>query len=92
MGWPLWPRPGSDGRCWTGEEESTEVGDSGAWAAPNRGGRPMSAAQRSTNDELSRFHWSTDLSSDADGGTEEEEGERWLEAYCRWESVSSVGV
>ena len=52
----------------------------------------MSAAQRSTNDEHSRFHWSTDLSSDADGGTEEEEGERWLEAYCRWESVSSVGV
>ena len=51
----------------------------------------MSAAQRSTNDELSRFHWSTNLSLEAVGGTEEE-GESWLEAYCRWESVSSVGV
>ena len=54
----------------------------------------MSAAQRSTNDELSRFHWLTDLSSDADSGTEEEEeeGESWLEAYFHWMSVSSVGV
>ena len=52
----------------------------------------MSAAQRSTNDELSRFHWSTDLSSDVDGGTGEDEGESWLEAYCHWVSVSSVGV
>ena len=52
----------------------------------------MSAAQCSTNDELSCFHWSTDLSSDADGGMEEEEGESWLEAYCHWVSVSSAGV
>ncbi|EJK72809.1 hypothetical protein THAOC_05621 [Thalassiosira oceanica] len=44
-----------------GRGDGTEFRDSGAWAAPNRG-RPMSAAQHSTYDELSRFHWSTDLS------------------------------
>ncbi|EJK76706.1 hypothetical protein THAOC_01517, partial [Thalassiosira oceanica] len=36
-----------------GRGDSTGFRDSGAWAAPNRGA--MSAAQRSTNDELSRF-------------------------------------
>ncbi|EJK59646.1 hypothetical protein THAOC_20097, partial [Thalassiosira oceanica] len=30
-----------------GRRDSTEFGDSGAWAAPSRGRRPMSAAQRS---------------------------------------------
>ena len=47
---------------WTGEEETAL--DSGIRELGRlRTEGAMSAAQRSTNDELSRFHWSTDLSS-----------------------------
>ena len=79
---------------WTGEEETALSSGIRELGRLRTEGTDV-GSQRSTNYELSRFYWSTDL-FDADGGTEEEggEGESWLEVEvcCHWVSVSSVGV